>query len=106
KYPLGLALVAMAMTTLLQSATATIGLLIGLSTVDAFGMTAIIPVVVGANVGQGITMMLVGWKQINSRRLAGANLLLKCALAVGCLPAIPYLAHWMDQLSLSTSAKV
>lgn len=106
KYPFWLALIAIVIATLLQSATATIGLLIGLSAADGFGTGVAIPVVLGANVGQGITMLLVGWKHIESRRLATANLLLKGTLAAVFLLGLPWLTRWLDPFSISMSAKV
>jgi len=85
KYPLGLAAAALAMTTLLQSSTATIGLVIGMGAIDSVSMRIVIPVVVGANLGLGVTALIVGWRQVESRRLGMANLALKGVVAAACL---------------------
>jgi len=73
----------------LQSSTATIGLVIGLGagllgqpdTAAAVDLSVAIPIVLGANVGLAITTLLVAWRQIEPRRLALGNLLLKAGVA-------------------------
>jgi len=79
----------------LQSSTATIGLVIGLGTglagepdgaAAAMSLQVALPIVLGANVGLAITTLVVGWRQIEPRRLALGNLLLKAGVAaVGLL---------------------
>jgi len=106
KYPIWLALLAMVMATLLQSATATIGVVIGLSAVQAVGMEVAVPVVIGANVGLGLTPLIVGWRQIDSRRLAAANLILKLFVAAGCFIALPWLIQWLNHVHGSLPIRV
>src|SRR5262245_16223356 len=65
-YPVWLAVLAAIMATLLQSATATIGVVIGLGDVSGVDMNVAVPVVIGANVGLAITTLVVGWRQIDS----------------------------------------
>lgn len=106
KYPLWLGILAAIMATMLQSATATIGVVIGLGAVDAVGMAVAVPVVIGANVGLSITTLLAGWRQIESRRLGVANLLLKLIVAVAGFAALPWLVPWLDEMPGSLPFKV
>jgi phosphate:Na+ symporter len=85
QYPLLLAIFAAMMAMALQSSTATIGLAIGLGVADAMSFRAAIPVVLGANVGLAVTTLVVGWRGLEPRRLALANLLLKAAVATVAL---------------------
>jgi phosphate:Na+ symporter len=96
KYPLWLAILAMVMATILQSATATIGVVIGLGAANVVGLPVAIPVVIGANVGLAITTLVVGWRQIESRRLGVANLFLKLIIAAVGFALMPWLIHWMQ----------
>ena len=98
KYPLWLALLAMVMATLLQSATATIGVVIGLGAADPSYYSLAIPVVIGANVGLAITMLIMGWRQTESRRLAVANLVLKLIVAAISLAALPWLSRQFEHI--------
>ncbi|MHC4447935.1 MAG: Na/Pi cotransporter family protein [Planctomycetota bacterium] len=80
-----LAVFAALMAMALQSSTATIGLVIGLATAEAVSLRLAIPVVLGANVGLAVTTLIVGWRLIESRRLALGNLLLKSVVTVVAL---------------------
>ena len=81
RYPIALALMAGGLAIVLQSSTVTIALLIGLSTGTQISLAIALPVVLGANVGLGFTTLIVAWRQIESRRLALANLMLKTTVA-------------------------
>src|SRR5690606_30441674 len=94
------------MATLLQSATATIGLIIGLTAATAIGMTIALPVVIGANVGLAVTTLVVGWRRIESRRLGMANLLLKLVVATAALALMPQLVVWLDALPFDQPVQV
>ena len=99
EHPFLLAGFAAIMALALQSSTATIGLVIGLGTglagepdgtaaaaAAAMSLRVAIPIVFGANVGLAMTTLVVGWRQIEPRRLALSNLLLKAGVAaVGLL---------------------
>ena len=84
-YPFMLAGLATILAIVLQSSTATLGLLIGLAPSGAVSLPIIVPVVLGANVGLAVTALLIGWAQADSRQLALGNLLLKLVLALGLL---------------------
>ena len=97
-YPLGMAVGAAVMTFLLQSGTATIGLAIGLAVVGAVGLPLAVAVVAGANVGIVVTSLLVGWPQVESRRLAVGNLMAKALVAICVLAALPSIVNWLERL--------
>ena len=75
-------LVAGVFAVLLQSSTATIGLAIGLSSGHVFPLEAMVPWVVGTNLGVSTTSLLVGWKSWEGRRLGAASLLARAFVAV------------------------
>lgn len=66
----------------LQSSTACIGLGIGLAKGALVSGATLIPWVLGANFGIGLTMMIAGWASIEGRRLAMASILLKSLFAL------------------------
>ena len=66
----------------LQSSTACIGLGIGLAKGGLVSGATLIPWVLGANFGIGLTMMIAGWASIEGRRLAMASILLKSLFAL------------------------
>jgi phosphate:Na+ symporter len=87
------------MATLLQSATATIGVVIGLGAAGIVNDAVAVPVVIGANVGLALTTLAVGWRQVESRRLGAANLMLKLIVAALAFIAMPRLALWLASIS-------
>jgi phosphate:Na+ symporter len=66
----------------LQSSTACIGLGIGLAKGGLVSGITLVPWVLGANLGIGLTMMIAGWASIEGRRLALASILLKSFFAL------------------------
>jgi phosphate:Na+ symporter len=84
-YPLALATAAALMAFVMQSSTATIALVLGVGAANHVTLPVAVASVVGANVGTALTMLAVGWKQLESRRLAMANLVSKFALAMAVL---------------------
>ncbi len=92
-YPLAIAAIACIIAIFMQSSTATIGLAIGLVITGVVGFDIALPVVLGANVGIGVTTLIFGWTQVESRRLAASNLLLKVLIAfLGLLLISPLVA--------------
>ena len=106
KYPLWLTLIAMVMATLLQSATATIGMVIGLGAAGTINEPFAIPVVIGANVGLAITTLIVGWSQVDSRRLAVANLALKLVVAITAFATIPWILEWVQRVPAPLAGRI
>ncbi len=97
QYALLLACFAALLALLLQSSTATIGLLIGLSAANAVSFRMAAPVVLGANVGLAITTLILGWRLVESRRLALANLMLKLIVAAVVLTALELVGDALPQ---------
>lgn len=96
-YPFLLALMAMVVTIVLQSSTATLGLLIGLAPSGAISLEMAVPVVLGANVGLAVTALIIGWAQVASRELALGNLLLKLLLAGVILALVGPMQRWLPE---------
>lgn len=92
-----LACFAAAITFLTQSSTATIGLALALGETGVAGLSLLLPVVLGANLGIGLTSLAAGFSTWAGRRLAAANLLLKTAAIVASLAAFPTLEGWFSQ---------
>ena len=96
--PTLLVLMAAVMAMLVQSSTATIGLVIGFASTGAAGLSLGLPVVLGANVGLACTAAVIGWRQIESRRLALANLSLKVAIVLPALVMMPQFSNLVATL--------
>ncbi|HVX86514.1 MAG TPA: Na/Pi cotransporter family protein [Phycisphaerae bacterium] len=97
-YPVGLACLAAILAIVLQSSTATIGLVISIAAANAashpglqMDLPLALPVVLGANIGVGITTLIVGFARVESRRLGAVNLFAKtitASIVLGLLPQI------------------
>jgi phosphate:Na+ symporter len=83
------------LTLVLQSSTACIGLGIGLAKGGLVTGAALVPWVLGANLGIGLTMMIAGWASVEGRRLALASILLKTFFALLILLAGSQLASYL-----------
>jgi phosphate:Na+ symporter len=79
----------------LQSSTACIGLGIGLAKGGLVTGATLVPWVLGANLGIGLTMMIAGWASIEGRRLALASILLKTFFALLILLGGSQLASYL-----------
>jgi Na+/phosphate symporter len=82
------------MTVFVQSSTASIGFAIGLSASGLFSAELLVPWVLGANIGVGLTALAAGWSTLEGKRLATANLLAKLLVALPFL-FIPSIADAM-----------
>ena len=76
-HPLFALVVVGGLAVLLQSSTATIGLGLGLSASGLLSPNLMIPWVLGTSLGLSVTLLLAGWKSLESRRLGTSNLLIK-----------------------------
>lgn len=74
-----------------QSSTAAIGLALALGESGAIALPVLLPVVLGANLGLGLTSLLAGFPTWEGRRLAAANLLLKCTAIALLLIFFPWI---------------
>lgn len=68
-----------------QSSTAAIGLALALGQTGVLALDVLVPVVLGANMGLGLTSLMAGMGTWEGRRLATANLVLKGAVVLVCL---------------------
>jgi phosphate:Na+ symporter len=82
---------------LTQSSTATIGLALALSETGVAGLSLLMPVVLGANLGIGLTSLVAGFHTWAGRRLAATNLLLKMLVIAGALAFFTTLEAWFAQ---------
>lgn len=86
------------LTFLTQSSTAVIGLVIALASAGACSLPTVIPVVLGANLGLGLTSLAAGWGTLAGKRLAVANLLLKLAAVVPLMLEFPRVEAFVTAL--------
>jgi len=101
-----LALLSAVLAIALQSSTATIALVIALGAAGQISLPIGVAVVCGANVGIALTTLMLGWKQIASRRLAMANLLGKTVVAVVILLFLTPAANLINLLPGDMGNKV
>jgi phosphate:Na+ symporter len=83
---------------MLQSSTATIALGLALAASDLLTPQALIPWVIGTNVGLGLTSLLMGWTQLESRRLGLGNLIAKLVIAVPLLVMPAVSRDWFEAM--------
>lgn len=100
-YPWAIALLAAVMTMALQSSTATIGVVIGLAAAGAVPLPMSLAAVAGANVGIVFSLLLFGWRQVESRRLAVAMLTAKLTVGTLTILLLPWLAKAIDSVPVS-----
>lgn len=81
-HPLLVFLLVSLFTLVVQSSTASIGFAMGLGASGLFSAQLMVPWVMGASIGIGLTSMVAGWSTLEGRRLAVANLLAKLPLAL------------------------
>ncbi len=99
--PLATIVIAALLTTLLQSSTATIGILLSLSLSGHLSLTLAVPVVLGANIGTTSTALLASLQSNElGKRIAVGQLILKVA---GVLVLLPFLNHFLHLLQLGFS---
>ena len=108
RYPPFMTLLAAVMALAVQSSTATIGLLIAMGASESMQipLQVAVPVVIGANVGVGVTTLIVGWRQSESRRLAMGNLIMKMVIALGALAALPWVNDALALLPPSAAGRI
>ncbi len=97
-YRLALVIVAALLTMLMQSSTASIGLTLALGEAGAVTLPVVLAVVIGANIGLGLTSLLAGWGTLEGRRLTWANLVIKCGVAGAVLVAFDPLVNLVTQM--------
>lgn len=96
KYPWGLALLTAIITLLLQSSTATIGLVLGLSDGNVIGLDEALPCVVGVNVGLALTQIVAAHHSVEGRRLGLAMLMSRLSVAAIIISLLPYISPLLE----------
>lgn len=94
-YRLPVVLFAAVLTLAMQSSTATLGLALAIAGAGAAQLDLLIPVVLGTNLGIGLTSLVAGLTSWEGRRLATANLLLKGGVIVLILAIFPLAERWV-----------
>ena len=90
-HPIAVVLASTIAALLLQSSTATIALAIGLAASAHVGMPLLVPWVLGTNLGIALTALIAGWRTLEGRRLAVANLLVKGLVTAVALALLSWL---------------
>ena len=98
-HPLWLLVFSAGLKVILQSATAAIGLAMALTAQGVLPVPAAVVVVIGANIGIGVTALLAGFTRTDTRRMAVGNLIFKLVGAVVCLPVLGGLIGWLTSVS-------
>lgn len=94
RHQYGLAMLTAVLAMLLQSSTATIGLVIGLGGANGpLSGEMILPAVIGANIGVAAMTLAIGWGSLPSRRLAAMVLLSKLLVGWLVLVFTPWCLH-------------
>ncbi|MEM9881776.1 MAG: Na/Pi cotransporter family protein [Planctomycetota bacterium] len=109
RYPFLLAAIAAVLAVALQSSTAAIGLAMGLAAADLGDlnpMALAVPVVIGANVGVGVTLLIIAGPQPAARRLALGNLVFKLTTAAVLLGLSAGVVRFVDGLPLNLDRKI
>jgi phosphate:Na+ symporter len=99
-HPLWLTLLAIALQVAVQSSTTTIAIGIALCSQHVIRVDAALAIVVGANIGIGVTSFIAGFSQIDTRRMALGILLMKLAGAAVVVPLMPWVVRLLEPLSL------
>ena len=99
RHPVWLMVFAMALKVILQSATAAIGIAMALCAQGVLPVQSAVAVVIGANIGIGVTALLAGFARTDTRRMALGNLIFKLAGAAVCLPVLGWIIQRLTAVS-------
>ncbi len=99
-HPLWLALMAIALQVTVQSSTTTIGIGIALCSQGVIHLEGALAIVIGANIGIGVTSVVAGFAKIDTRRMAVGILLIKLVGAAIIVPLMPWVVRLLEPLSL------
>ncbi len=105
-HPLWLVAVALMLQVGLQSSTTVIGIAIALCAQQVLPLNAAVAMVIGANVGIGVTALIAGYARTETRRMAIGNLLIKLAGAAVCMPLLSWLVEALRPLSPSGDTQI
>lgn len=100
-------LVGMAFTLLFQSSSATTGIAVVLGAEGILGLTAAIPIIMGANIGTTATALLSSWKMdMFAKRTAVAHTLFNVCGVLLFLPLIPHIAAVIETVGGNTGQMI
>lgn len=105
-HPVWLAMFAVILKLMLQSATATIGIGMALCSAGVLDARGGIAVVIGTNIGIGVTALIAGFRRVETRRMAVGNLFFKLVGAAVWLPLTKPLMEWLEASSPAGPAQV
>lgn len=94
-HPVWLVAFAVVLKLMLQSATATIGIAMALCAEGLLSVYGGVSVVIGTNIGIGITALIAGFRRVESRRMAVGNLLFKLTGAAVCVSLLGPMVDWL-----------
>lgn len=97
-YPFLAMLLGAALTVLLQSSTATVAMTMSLNSLMAPELS--LPILIGANVGIGVTTLIIGWNDQDSRRLGWGLVAIRATIAIGVMGLSPLIAPLLSRLEL------
>ncbi|MGA2220635.1 MAG: Na/Pi cotransporter family protein [Verrucomicrobiia bacterium] len=100
-HPVWLVMFAMVLDIILQSPTATIGIGLALCAQGILPVEGAVAVVLGANLGLGLTALVAGSAKVDTRRMAVGNLIFTLAGVIVCVPLVPVLVPALRALSPS-----
>lgn len=103
RHPVWLVGFAVLLKVLLQSATATIGIALALCAQGVLPVNGAAAVVIGANIGIGVTALVAGFGRVDTRRMALGNLFFKLVGAAVCVPLLPGIVRLVSPLSLAAA---
>jgi phosphate:Na+ symporter len=99
-------IVAAVIAVVLQSSTATVGLALGLSGGGVFPPVALIPWVIGTNIGVSITSLIVGWRSWDGKQLGAASLFIRVAVAIPVLLTGAWIDSGLSHSPFSQSRQI
>jgi phosphate:Na+ symporter len=99
RHPVWMTIFAVLLKTVLQSATATIGIAIALCGQGVLPLSSAIAVVIGTNIGIAVTALIAGYPHTSTRRMAVGNLVFKLAGSAVCIPLLPWLTGALPRIS-------
>ncbi|MBS0187966.1 MAG: Na/Pi cotransporter family protein [Planctomycetes bacterium] len=107
-HPAILVVLGATLTVAAQSSTAIISVVVALGLTDARLMSdsVALPLVVGANLGLCITLLLAGWRQTDSRRLAVGVAIVRVALAAAIILSLPIPVLWMQKIPVALAERI
>ena len=99
-HPLWLMLLAIALQVVVQSSTTAIAIGIALCSQHVIRVEAGLAIVIGANIGIGVTSFIAGYSQIDTRRMGLGILFMKLVGAAVIVPLMPWVIRLLEPLSL------